>query len=98
MPFGVEADSHGNVYVTDMGINEVKKIHSDGTIKPLGNGFPFNVPAGVAVDSQGNVYVADVNNMAVRKILTDGTVVTLGSVVGPFLCCCFRRSRPDTGP
>jgi len=77
-PDGVAEDAVGNVYVSDMGNNAVKKIATNGTITTLGSGF--NQPYGVAVDAAGNVYVADYGNNAVKKIAPDGiSVISIGS-------------------
>ena len=87
-PYGVAADSSGNVYVGDTGNSVIRKISAAGVVSTLAgsgvNGFAngsgasaqFANPGGVAVDASGNVYVADINNNLIRKITSSGTVTT----------------------
>ncbi|MBZ5626001.1 MAG: hypothetical protein LAQ69_46030 [Acidobacteriia bacterium] len=84
-------DASGNLYISDVGNNRVRKVFSDGTIKTVagngssgyaGDGGPatsagLNSPAGIAVDASGNLYIADVGNNRVRKVFSDGTIKTV---------------------
>jgi sugar lactone lactonase YvrE len=94
-PWGVAADSEGNVYVGDFNNHRIRKISPAGVVSTLagsgtatfGNGTgataSFNNPFAVAVDRDGNVYVADSNNFRIRKITPLGVVSTLaGSGTG----------------
>jgi streptogramin lyase len=65
-PDGVAVDAAGNVYVSDLGHNAVKKVAPDGTITQVGSGFWH--PGGVAVDAAGNVFVADTGHNAVKEV------------------------------
>jgi hypothetical protein len=89
-PWGVAVDSAGNVYVSDTGNDEIRKINTAGAVTTLagsagqagssngtGTAAKFYDPIGVAVDSTGNVYVADTNNQEIRKITPAGAVTTL---------------------
>ena len=79
-PYGVTIDVSGNVYVTDMANNKVRKITVTGMVSTLaGSGSTgsadgigitasFNTPEGIAVDTSGNLYIADTNNNIIRKI------------------------------
>lgn len=76
--------SHGNLYVTQDGYNEmrVRKIAPDGSISTIagtgpdgfgGDGGPataaqLSVPCAVAVDAAGNIYIADTGNNRVRRV------------------------------
>src|SRR5262249_21573685 len=89
-PFGVTADSNGNVYVAELGTNRIRKIDSSGKITTAigdgnrgfaGDGGPsdkveMNQPTAVALDGSGNLYFADSWNNRIRK-LAGGTVTTV---------------------
>jgi sugar lactone lactonase YvrE len=95
-PTGVAVDGSGNVYVSDSGNNQIRKITSQGVVTTLagsGNyGFAegaglyaaFKFPTGVAVDFMGHIYVADLNNNRIRKITPDGVVSTLAGTAAGF--------------
>jgi uncharacterized protein (TIGR03437 family) len=88
-PFGVTADSSGNIYVAESGTNRIRKIDTAGNITTaIGDGnqgfagdggapasVEMSVPTSVALDSAGNVYFADSLNNRIRK-LAGGTVST----------------------
>ena len=88
-PYGVGADSAGNVYVADTGNEIIREITpggvvstlagsgSSGSVNATGTAASFFTPAGVAADSAGNVYVADTDNHMIRKITSGGVVSTL---------------------
>lgn len=86
-PYHLRSDVSGNVYVTDMGSNVIRKIAPDGTVSTLagavgltgttnglGSAARFYIPTGLDVDTNGNVFVADQGNNLIRKIAMDGTV------------------------
>ncbi|WP_217361913.1 NHL repeat-containing protein [Paraburkholderia agricolaris] len=87
-PGGVAVDANDNVYVADLGNNEIRKITAAGVVSTLagsttpghadgmGSSASFNSPWGVAVDASGNIYVADVENEEIRKITPAGLVST----------------------
>jgi sugar lactone lactonase YvrE len=93
-PFGVAADSAGNLYVTDTFNYVIRKITPAGSVSTIAGipGTPgsvngaasvatFSYPQGMAIDAGGNLYVNDLLNNSVRKITPAGAVTTFA--VGP---------------
>jgi large repetitive protein len=76
-PQGVVVDAAGNVYVTDIGLQEVFKITPGGTQTTVGTGL--EVPQDVAVDGAGNVYITDSQADAVFKVTPGGVQTMVGS-------------------
>jgi len=84
-------DSGGNLYVSDVYGNRIRKITPTGTITTYaGNGIcGYNgdnikstmamicAPSGIALDASGNLIVADQGNGRIRKISTAGTISTI---------------------
>jgi trimeric autotransporter adhesin len=87
----VAVDSAGNLYISEILSNRIRKITTEGIISTVagngtrgygGDGGPataakLNNPRGVAVDAAGNLYVADSNNYRIRKITTAGIISTV---------------------
>lgn len=91
-PDHVAVDNAGNVYLTDLACNVVRRISVDGIITTIagngpargygGDGGPatraqLSYPAGLAVDEDGNVYIADHGNFRIRKVDRDGMITTI---------------------
>jgi hypothetical protein len=94
-PAGLAADSSGNVYVADLGNNDVREVTSAavvttlagytgyyGTTDATGSAARFKLPFGVTVDSKGDVFVADTDNNTIRKVTPAGVVTTLAGSAG----------------
>jgi uncharacterized protein (TIGR03437 family) len=91
IPWGVVADSGGNLYISDSGNHTIRKIALSGVITTVagtgiagysGDGGPaagaqFNTPLGIAMDAGGNLYVADCHNQRIRKISSGGAITTV---------------------
>ncbi len=89
-PYGIAADSLGNVFIAEYAGHRIRKIRADGVITTIagtgspgfsGDGGPalsaqFNRPRSIAVDPNGNVYVADTVNYRIRKITPAGIITT----------------------
>ncbi|QKJ32793.1 hypothetical protein HQ865_24555 [Mucilaginibacter mali] len=87
-PQYIAIDGSGNLYVSDVGNNAIRKITSAGVVSTLAGGAyvgfadgtgataRFNSPAGLVADASGNIYVADRGNSAIRKITPAGVVTT----------------------
>jgi hypothetical protein len=79
-PYGVAADSSGNVYVVDRNNNRIQKYSSTGTyISKIGTAGTGNgqlyYPQGIAVSLVGNIYVADTGNNRIQMFDNTGTYV-----------------------
>lgn len=98
-PYAIIEDASGNLYVSDMGLNQVFEITQAGAVSVIagsglagfgGDGGPatqaeLNAPAGIAFDSAGTMYIADSGNNRIRTITTDGNIHTIaGSGVAGF--------------
>jgi uncharacterized repeat protein (TIGR01451 family) len=94
-PAGIAVDSAGNVYVTELYANTIRKITPAGVVTTLagtfgvtgsangtGSAASFNQPWGIAVDKTGNLYVADYGNHTIRKITPAGVVSKIAGAVG----------------
>jgi RHS repeat-associated protein len=93
-PLGAVVDALGNVYVTDVGNERIRKISPSGTVSTFaGNGTPgsgngtgtsatFYHPVGMCIDAAGNIYVADEDNNMIRKMTPAGVVTTIAGQTG----------------
>ncbi len=84
IPEGIALDKTGNLYISDNGNNNVRKVSLSGngdisTVAGDGSsgfygdgaaavGAELFWPAGIAVDASGNLYIADTNNNRVRAV------------------------------
>jgi sugar lactone lactonase YvrE len=94
-PWGVVADSAGNLYVTDSYNFVIRKVTPAGVVSTLagtagvsgyadgtGAAAKFALPQGIAIDAAGNLYVADNFNQVVRKVTQAGVVTTFAGTAG----------------
>lgn len=95
-PWGVYGDAAGNIYITDMINQRIRKIDVFGIITTVaGNGVMgfsgdfgpaasanFAYPMGISIDQTGNIYVADMYNQRIRRIEGNGadTTTPTGSI------------------
>jgi sugar lactone lactonase YvrE len=94
-PAAVATDGDGNVYVSEMFNNTIRKITPSGAVTTLagvpgffktgsadgtGSAARFTNPAGIATDRDGNIYVADWVNATIRKITPAGVVTTFAGL------------------
>ena len=89
LPWGLTADSAGNLYVADCYNNAIRKISNNGLVTTIaghskrgkvngkGTTASFYKPAALYIDNHHILYVADAGNNLVRTIAEDGTVSTL---------------------
>jgi uncharacterized protein (TIGR03437 family) len=90
-PYSMLEDSAGNLYVSDMGLNQILEITPAGVVTVMagtgspgfgGDGGPasqamLNAPAGIAFDAQGTLYIADSGNNRIRIVTKDGNIRTI---------------------
>lgn len=88
-PSGIDIDPLGNLYVSEIGNNRIRKVTPTGVVTTVaGDGTfgytngprlfaQFAAPRDVAVDSDGNIYVTDGSNNVIRMIPPNGNVITL---------------------
>jgi sugar lactone lactonase YvrE len=96
-PAGLAADGAGNIYVTDLNQQTIRRIvlatgevttfagvHGElGHVDGVGAAARFNTPQGIASDGAGNLYVADSGNAVIRKIeVASGNVTTIAGISG----------------
>lgn len=100
-PNSIGFDASGNMYVSEYGFNEIRKISPLGVVTTLViNNNPFTYLAGIAVTPSGIVYAADYSNRQIYKINPDGTVIYFagsglgGSLDGTGLAATF--SYPES--
>jgi sugar lactone lactonase YvrE len=86
---GIAIDDDGNVYVSDLENQAIRKVDPDGNVSTLagGNGAglrdgppgeaQFSSPGGLAIGPDGFIYVADAGNHRIRRVSRDGHVETL---------------------
>ena len=88
-PDHIKIDGAGNLIVSDIGNNRIRKISTTGMVSTIaGSGTKgyldgpaataqFKSPEGLTIDQNGNIYVGDGSNHRVRKISTTGVVTTV---------------------
>lgn len=93
-PLGAVVDASGNIYVTDVGNEVIRKIAPNGTVTTFaGTGSPgsadgtgtaasFYHPVGMCIDASGNIYIADEDNNMIRKMTPAGVVTTVAGQTG----------------
>ncbi len=91
LPFGIAIDNAGNMYVSQIGTNNIREITAAGVVSTIagdtsgtpgstdgtGNAARFHNPLGLVTDANGNIFVVDQQNNEIRKINSSGVVTTL---------------------
>jgi sugar lactone lactonase YvrE len=90
-PFGLAADSAGNVFFADSSNSRIRRVSADGVISTAagsgkygfggdGGAAPLALlasPVGVALDGAGNLFIADTDNQRIRKVSPEGIISTV---------------------
>jgi trimeric autotransporter adhesin len=93
-PRGVAVDASGNIYISELATNRVRKVDTAGIITTVagtgssgfsGDGGPataakLNGPEGLYIDASGNLYIAEISNHRIRKVDTAGIISTVAGV------------------
>jgi sugar lactone lactonase YvrE len=72
-PYSIAFRSDGNLYIADIGTNQIVKVNSTGSLMAIytTNGPTLRSPRGISLDSAGNIYIADMyNNRIVKRSIT----------------------------
>lgn len=96
-PSGMAVDHVGNLYFSDTGNSNIRKLSPDGVMSTVaghtgvqgsadgqGAAAEFSFPTSLALDSAGNLYLADSGNYTIRVITPTGAVSTLVGIAGRF--------------
>jgi uncharacterized protein (TIGR03437 family) len=73
-PMSVAVDAAGNVFIGDIGNNNIRRVGTDGNIRTVATGVS---PQSLAVDAAGNLYFVDGINSVVQKILPSGAILNI---------------------
>jgi RHS repeat-associated protein len=94
LPINLKADQQGNVYVSDLLNDRIRRIDAaamvttlagsstKGTTNGVGSVATFNYPNGSAFDPGGNFYVGDYINNLIRKVVTTPYTISPGLPAG----------------
>ena len=87
-PQGIDADTAGNVWVTDYSGHSIRRVSAKGSVETMagnvsagyldgkGTAARFNTPSGIVSDGAGGAFIADRGNHRIRHVSGDGTVTT----------------------
>lgn len=75
MPYSVQVDGSGVVYIGDIGTSSIRRIATNGIISTYVTNF---LAQNFALDSQGSIYFANYQSNTVQKITPNGTRLWIG--------------------
>ena len=83
-PAGIALDGSGNLYISDIGNNQIVMINPQGVASVLNISVSpvLAAPAAITVDGAGNLYIADTGNNRVVEVTPAGvsSVVSVGGL------------------
>jgi sugar lactone lactonase YvrE len=94
-PSGVVVDKFGNIYITEIYGNKIRKVDAtsgiistyagNGTAGYGGDNGPANLaklnyPYGLFIDTSGDLYIADAENNRIRKVSSSGIITTVAGI------------------
>jgi trimeric autotransporter adhesin len=95
-PTYVALDSAGNLFITDLGNNRIRKVDTGGTISTVaGNGqaavggdgaavsTPLGIPERIFVDTANNLYIPEAGTNRIRRVGPDGNISTVAGKAAP---------------
>ena len=108
-PTGIAIDSSGNIFVTDLSNDSIRKIDSTGKVSTVAGGntgfqngsgieAKFNEPYNLDVDFSGNLFVSDGRNNKIRKINLIGETINFrvdfADAAGNSKCRQYNGQQP----
>jgi uncharacterized protein (TIGR03437 family) len=78
-PYAVTLDPAGNIYISDLGNTNIRKITTDGNIHTVVSNISTD---SIAVDAAGSIYFVDALTSTVRKVLSNGTQFVIAGTPG----------------
>jgi sugar lactone lactonase YvrE len=79
-PYGIAVDYNDDVYVSDEGANNIKKITSGGSVSIFCSGL--STPKGICFDTANTLYVANFGNNRILRVDNNGSVANFaGSAI-----------------
>jgi sugar lactone lactonase YvrE len=80
-PYGVAADTSGNVFIADTANGVIRKVNSSGTISTFAQSANFFFLTSMATDSTGNLFVSDFGACVVWEISPAGSISLVAGVL-----------------
>lgn len=97
-PEGITFDSKGSLYVSDITLDKIVGLETDGNQANFATAVGWDGPWGLAFDAADNLYVADSNNRVVKVDAAGNFVAEVGTGhAWPCGVAIARRSPPPVG-